>query len=244
VNAAYESHSSAITAAPRDEITREASVLKRWQGPLVVLIILSCVVLFLLFSLNPQAWNRGTAQPPGASPALPAAGPKVQFPGAVAPGKRPADFREYPIGEEVERNQMRIAAVWLPAIQMDGMPGPASAAMIHIEADIHATEGNRNGCAKDEFIPYLTVRYTIESDDARVKPFEPIAGTMMPMVARDGWHYGASVEMPKAGRYKLTYAIGPPSAGRHSDPVTGVAPWWQPFNVVFDWDYPGPAPKP
>ena len=65
----------------------------------------------------------------------------------------------------------------------------------------------------------------------------------MPMVARDGLHYGASIEMPKAGRYKLTYAIKPPSAGglgRHADRATGVDPWWEPFEVSFDWDYPGP----
>ena len=49
----------------------------------------------------------------------------------------------------------------------------------------------------------------------------------MPMVARDGLHYGANIEMPRAGRYTLTYRIDPPSAGglgRHSDAVTGVAP--------------------
>ena len=64
----------------------------------------------------------------------------------------------------------------------------------------------------------------------------------MPMVARDGLHYGATIEMPKAGRYKLTYAIEPPSdggLGRHVDPATGVDPWWKPFEVSFDWDYPG-----
>ena len=62
----------------------------------------------------------------------------------------------------------------------------------------------------------------------------------MPMVARDGWHYGASIPMPRAGRYKLTYAIEPPTAaGRHSDAATGVDPWWKPFEVSFDWDYRG-----
>jgi hypothetical protein len=69
---------------------------------------------------------------------------------------------------------------------------------------------------------------------------EPIRDTMIPMVARDGWHYGASIAMPKAGRYKLTYTIKPPTVGRHSDPATGVEPWWKPFEVSFDWDYPGP----
>ena len=33
--------------------------------------------------------------------------------------------------------------------------------MIHIEADIHATEGNRNGFPKDAFIFWLVVHYTI-----------------------------------------------------------------------------------
>ena len=67
----------------------------------------------------------------------------------------------------------------------------------------------------------------------------------MPMVARDGLHYGASIAMPRAGRYKLTYTIEPPTAaGRHSDPATGVDPWWKPFEVSFDWDYPGlPWPR-
>ena len=52
---------------------------------------------------------------------------------------------------------------------------------------------------------------------------------------------------PTAGRYKLTYRIKPPSAGglgRHADRATGVDPWWEPFEVSFDWDYPGPpAPQ-
>ena len=122
---------------------------------------------------------------------------------------------------------------------------PASSALIHLEADIHATEGNRNGFAKDEFVPYLVVHYTIVPEEAngKAEAAEPIQGTMTPMVARDGLHYGASIEMPKAGRYKLTYAIEPPSAGglgRHADAATGVDPWWKPFEVSFDWDYPGP----
>ncbi len=62
---------------------------------------------------------------------------------------------------------------------------------------------------------------------------------MMPMVARDGWHYGASIPMPKAGKFKLTYKIEPPTAGRHSDAATGVDPWWEPFEVSFDWEYRG-----
>ncbi len=205
---------------------------QRWIGPVVVFLILGGVALVLLLNLNLKGTN--PRSPDSSAPAPSTAQPPPSS------ARRPAGFREYPIGDEVERNRMRIAAVWLPPVQMDGMPSLGSSDMIHIEADIHATEGNTNGCPKDEFIPYLTVHYAIVPEGAAAKSVEPIRGTLIPMVARDGWHYGASVPMPRAGRYKLTYSLEPPSAGRHVDPVTGVNPWWKPFEVTFDWDYPGP----
>ncbi len=133
----------------------------RWTGPIMVLLILGGVALVLLLNLNLKGIN-----PRAADPAAPS--PLKQQPSPLGINK-PAGFREYPIGDEVERHQMRIAAVWLPPVQMAGMAMPASPDMIHIEADIHATEGNKNGCPKDEFIPYLTVHYTIvpEGDAAR-----------------------------------------------------------------------------
>jgi periplasmic iron binding protein len=206
-------------------------VNQRWASPIVVVLILGGVILFLAMNLNLKGRN------PAAQPIQRAADPA----GSVRP---PADFREYPIGEEVEKNQIRIAAVYLPPVTMEGMADPSSSGLIHLEADIHATEGNRNGFAKDEFVPYLLVRYTIVPQDAKAKSAEPpIQRPMTPMVARDGLHYGANIEMPKAGRYKLTYAIEPPSKGglgRHADAASGVEPWWKPFEVSFDWDYVGP----
>jgi uncharacterized protein involved in high-affinity Fe2+ transport len=225
-------------------------VLGKWGGTIVVLLILAGILLILGLNLNPS--QRRTA---GSSAQTSASRPSDSLGSAptstasrterssslVDSSRRPANFREYPIGEEVERNQMRIAAVWLPPIEMDGMAGPSSSSLIHIEADIHATEGNRNGFPKDEFVPYLSVRYSIVpiAKPSPATSAEQIAGTMKPMMARDGWHYGASIEMPHPGRYKVIYAIEPPAAGRHSDPVTGVDPWWKPFEVSFDWDYPG-----
>jgi uncharacterized protein involved in high-affinity Fe2+ transport len=188
------------------------------------------VILFLLLNLNLK--SRNPAQPPHPLPR----------PAGIA--RAPADFREYPIGEGVEKNQMRIAAVYLPPVKMEGMPDPSSSGLIHLEADIHATEGNRNGFARHEFVPYLLVQYTIAAHGPQAKSAQPtIQGEMTPMVARDGLHYGATIDMPKAGQYKLTYAIQPPSKGglgRHSDAATGVEPWWEAFEVSFDWDYPGP----
>ena len=202
---------------------------ERWVGPTVVALILGGVIAILALNLNFKGRSAG---PERSRPGDPSAAQNSRQRPA-----QPAGFREYPIGEEVERNQMRIAAVWLPPVQMEGMESPGSATMIHLEADIHATEGNRNGCPKDEFVPWLTVHYTITPAEASGKSAEPIRGTLKPMIARDGWHYGASIEMRKAGRYKLTYTIEPPAVGRHVDPVTGVAPWWKPFEVSFDWDY-------
>jgi uncharacterized protein involved in high-affinity Fe2+ transport len=217
-------------------------MLQRWKGPLVVLLILGGVVLILALNLNLKGWDAQPPRPPvdvGAPSTNPGHGEaKRSLP--------PAGFREYPIGEEVERNQMRIAAVWLPSVQMDGMISPVSSDLIHIEADIRATEGNRNGFAKDEFVPYLKVHSTITPRDGTDPSSVPAPTELTPMVARDGLHYGAMIAMPRAGRYTLTYQIKPPKEGglgRHTDPVTGVDPWWEPFEVSFDWDYEGP-PKP
>jgi periplasmic iron binding protein len=211
-------------------------MLQRWMGRIVVLLILGGVVLILALNLDLKGRNVQPAQPPVA----PAITPE---PDTAKGTQTSAGFREYPIGEEVERNQMRIAAVWLPPVQMDGMAGPPPSDLIHIEADIRATEGNRNGFPKDAFIFGLVVKYTIVSVDADRKSEPPITDKLIPMLARDGEHYGASIEMPRAGHYKLTYAIEPPSAtgvGLHRDAATGVDPWWKPFEVSFDWDYAGP----
>jgi periplasmic iron binding protein len=143
-------------------------------------------------------------------------------------------LREWPIGEDVVKNHITIAAVWLPAVGMAGMPEPSSD-VIHLEADIHATADNPNGFAKDEFVAYLKIKYEL-SDTKGGKLLQ--SGDLMPMVASDGLHYGANIAKPGPGTYRLVYKIEPPSAGglgRHVDAATGVAAWWEPFEVGFDW---------
>jgi uncharacterized protein involved in high-affinity Fe2+ transport len=190
------------------------------------------VALLLLLNLNlPTSRQPSTGGPQRTVPSSPVA----------STAAKPARIREYPIGDSVEKNQMRIVAVWLPPIVMEGMPAsPAGGDVIHLEADVHATEGNANGFAKAEFVPYLKIHYAINAAEGGAVIHR---GDLMPMIARDGLHYGASLAMPEAGAYRLTYSVEPPSAGglgRHSDPITGVAPWWEPFEVSFEWDYPGP----
>jgi periplasmic iron binding protein len=164
------------------------------------------------------------------------------------PGGGKTPFREYPIGDEVERDKehVKVAAVWLPPVTMDhehhaAAPGPYT---IHLECDIHATKGNENGFGVGDWIPYMKVEYEITKEGDE-KP--ALSGDFMPMVAKDGPHYGATIAMPGPGRYKLKYKLHPPSTnglGRHTDPVTGVAVWWAPFEATYSWDYKGiPAEK-
>ena len=62
---------------------------------------------------------------------------------------------EHPIGEPVEANGMEIAAVYLQPIDMEpkGIDLAPSQADIHLEADIHAIAGNKNGFGEGEWVP-------------------------------------------------------------------------------------------
>ncbi len=190
-------------------------------GPIVTaLIVVGVAVIFML--------NRESAPTKPAS-----SGPtKAAAKGEETAGKT-KNF-EHPIGDEVIKNHIQVAAVWLDAVGMAGMPTPGND-IIHVEADIHATAENPNGFAKDEFVPYLKVKYKV-IDAKSEKTLQE--GEFVPMVAADGLHYGANISKPGPGSYRLEYQIEPPSAGglgRHSDPATGVAPWWEPFTATFDW---------
>lgn len=201
-------------------------MLKRWAGPLVTILILGGVVSILVLNLNTEK--------PGTSIATPQSADNDANPGV----KKPLGFREYPIGDPVETHHMKIVAVWLPPVQMDGQTDVTSG-LIHLEADVRATATHPQGLGIGEFVPYLAIHYTITPAGGGPPVQE---GDFRPMVASDGLHYGASVAMPKAGSYQLTYDFKPPSInglGRHVDPATGVPPWWEPFQVRFDWDYQG-----
>jgi uncharacterized protein involved in high-affinity Fe2+ transport len=149
-----------------------------------------------------------------------------------------AKMKEYPIGEEKKMNHMKIAAVYLKPIDMEprGQDLPASQADIHLEADIHATKGNPNGFGAGEWIPYLMVTYQIQNVDTG----ESKTGKFMPMVAKDGPHYGGNIKMMGAGNYKVIYTIENPEKqgfGRHTDEATGVGKWFQPFSVEYKFKY-------
>lgn len=154
--------------------------------------------------------------------------------------------KEYPIGKPQTKAGMEIAAVYLQPIEMEpaGMMRAAADSDVHMEADIKATKDNKNGFAKGDWIPYLVISYELTKDGAVVSK-----GDFMPMVANDGPHYGENVKLAGPGKYHLTYSIKPPSAnahahfGRHVDKETGVAPWFEDFDVQYDFTYAGTGKK-
>jgi len=157
---------------------------------------------------------------------------------SAAPAFAAEEFKEYPIGEAKTLNGLEIAAVYLAPVDMEprGNGLPASQADIHIEADIHAVAANPNGFGAGEWMPYLTIAYKLENLDTG----KTLSGMFMPMVAVDGPHYGANVKMPGAGNYALSYHIDPPSRqgfARHTDKVSGVGKWFQPFDVNYKFKY-------
>ena len=196
--------------------------MERKIGSVIALVVLVAVGVIVYFNLQPH-------EPPGVAPQL------LPDPPLDSSLDNALAGIENPIGE-TKQNQMKIAAVWLPAIQMAGVDLPQDPDVIHLEADIHATEGNVNGFGRGAWIPYMTVRYEIIPLDSDNKPVE---GPMIHMVAKDGPHYGATLRMPGPGKYRLTYHLEPPDMGRHVDPITGVAPWWEPFSVEFEFNYAG-----
>ncbi len=134
---------------------------------------------------------------------------------------------------------MEIAAVYLQPVEMDPMFDLGrEEADVHLEADVRAVRGNKNGFGIGEWIPYLTIRYTL----INTRTGATASGMLHPMVASDGPHYGAQIKMPGHGKYKLIYYINPPDyegMSRHTDKETGVGPWWSPFKLEWEFTYLG-----
>ncbi|MGE5547846.1 MAG: iron transporter [Solirubrobacterales bacterium] len=153
----------------------------------------------------------------------------------------PALAGEHPIGEPVEKNGMQIGAVYLQSVKMEPHHAEHDNTDIHIEADIKGIKGNNNGFGEGEWIPYLDVGYEITKKGSGFKK----AGTLVPMVASDGPHYGDNVKLDGPGKYHVAYRVTPAANGflRHTDKETGVGKWWDPFTVEWDFTYTGTGAK-
>jgi uncharacterized protein involved in high-affinity Fe2+ transport len=147
--------------------------------------------------------------------------------------------KEFYVGEPIVKNDMQLVPHYLLGIEMEPMPKGMShgANAVHLELDVHATKDEKHGFKEDEWIPYLTIEYTIEKVGGNFRK----TGTLSAMTAGDGPHYANNADLAGEGDYKLTYRISPPSkAGfvRHVDKETGVPEWWQPFTVSWSFHYP------
>ena len=156
-----------------------------------------------------------------------------------------ASAAETPVGKPHTEGGMEVAAVYLQPIEMDppGMMREARLSDIHLEADIRAAKGNSNGFGEGDWIPALDVKFKLtKAGDPKA-----VEGTLMPMVASDGPHYGDNVKLMGPGKYKLTVTVAPPGAnahfGRHVDKETGVGPWFKPFSATYEFTYAGTGKK-
>lgn len=156
-----------------------------------------------------------------------------------------AGFEEVPVGpdQDQEVGPLMVGAVYFQPVDMEpsGMGLKAADASFHLEADIHANKkGTKLGYGKGDFIPDLTVNYSI-IDKSTNKSVQ--SGTFMQMNASDGPHYGANIKLDQAGSYKLKLSIESPAKKGwmlHVDKETGVTGrfWTEPIDVTFDnWDY-------
>jgi periplasmic iron binding protein len=158
---------------------------------------------------------------------------------AVAAAMIPAAAKEFYVGEPVVKNDMQLVPHYLLGIEMAPMVkgmamGPNA---VHLEIDVHATKDDKHGFKEDEWIPYVTIGYTIEKVGTNYKK----TGQLFPMTAGDGPHYANNVELSGDGDYKVTFTFEPPSkAGfiRHVDKETGVPDWWQPFSQSWTFHFP------
>jgi uncharacterized protein involved in high-affinity Fe2+ transport len=180
------------------------------------------------------AANTGNAQASNTAPA-------DEDDGAPAPGDEgAAGFTEYPIGDDLQLGPLNVAGVYFQPVDMSpaGNSLPASESDMHIEADIAALPDNELGYGAGDFVPNLTVDYKITNASGAVAT----EGTMMPMSASDGPHYGANVKIGDAGKYKVQFIIKSPEDNGyllHTDAETGVTGnfWSEPLVAEWEFDY-------
>ncbi|MBI2852646.1 MAG: iron transporter [Chloroflexi bacterium] len=156
-------------------------------------------------------------------------------------GGQQAGFVEYPIGDEIQKGGLNIAAVYFQPVEMEPADKAGlkiNEADIHLEADIFALKDNETGFGFGEWVPYLTVKYRIKNlDNGQMQE-----GAFMPMNASDGPHYGANIKMSGAGKYGLTFIVESPEKQGyllHIDRETGVPGrfWRQPIEVSWEFNY-------
>ena len=158
-------------------------------------------------------------------------------PAAPAPGADPG-FAGQPLGDEVHVGPLVVGGVYFQPVDMEPEMGtPAAESSMHIEADVSAAADNKLGYGAGDFVPGLIVDYSIKDKSGNAVQ----EGTLMPMNASDGPHYGLNLPKLDAGTYDVTFTIKPPSGWLlHTDKTTGVEGrfWTEPLVAEFpDWQW-------
>lgn len=151
---------------------------------------------------------------------------------------------DHSLGKTLHKNNLVIQPVYIQPVTMaPSLPGiNQKQADIHLEVDIHADEGNKHGFSEGSWIPGLGVSYMIQKKGSDWSSF----GTLMPMVASDGPHYGRNVQLDGPGEYTAQFKIKPPVGNgvlRHTTKDTGVPAWWQPIEQGWTFTYTGIGKK-
>ena len=110
---------------------------------------------------------------------------------------------------------------------------------IHLELRVEAQEDNPYAFIAGAWIPYLHIDYRIE----KIGSDWFTSGSLMPMVANDGPHYGNNVKLNGVGKYSIKYRVKPPSLMLHMDKETAPKKWWKPFIVSWNLTYLGIGKK-
>ncbi|EFN92323.1 uncharacterized protein involved in high-affinity Fe2+ transport [Mobiluncus mulieris] len=154
-------------------------------------------------------------------------------------------IEEKPVGDSGEQKagMLQVNAVFFQAIDLEqgsmAMP-PASESDMHFEVDVKTNdEAKKIGYDGDLFMPYLKINAKIINKDTGAVGYE---GTLMPMIANDGPHYGNNIKLPD-GKYKVELTIPSPAndwmlhTGKDSSAVEGRF-WKDPLKVTFDnWEW-------
>jgi uncharacterized protein involved in high-affinity Fe2+ transport len=161
---------------------------------------------------------------------------------AVAMAEDEAGFDEFELGVEGEQDVgfMTMSMVYFQPVDM--APADLAAAKedsdLHIEVDLTANE-NPYSFNVGEWVPYLSIDYTINDKDGN----EVLTGSMMPMAASDGPHYGNNIALPE-GEYSITLSIKSPAEQGyllHVDEETGVEAdefWTEPLTATWTgWNF-------
>lgn len=162
-------------------------------------------------------------------------------------GNASAQPGERALGEPRRWQGLEIAAAYSSPVDVEppALIRTPEQADVHLKAAIRALPGNPQGFPADQWVPYLHVEYRLR----KLNEGKSIHGHLVPMAAAGGPHYGDNVKLAGAGKYRLRYTIHPPGSAdneagrhfaRHAGGQSGVQPWFKPFSVEFEFEYPAP----